>query len=202
MNLHSFNWVDWIIIGIVLLSALVSLARGFVREALSLLVWIVALWAAFRYHLDFANAFLSSIESSSIRTPLGFVAVFLAVMIAGGIINFILSGMMYRTGLSGTDRLLGLVFGAARGVLLSAVLILVVEMMGFSENSAWEQSQLAPQLEGIVQWLHNLIPEEVDKFRSDSVGTVQDVISSTVGQVKNAVSGVSMPSLPSLNINH
>ncbi|MFT3741617.1 MAG: CvpA family protein [Gammaproteobacteria bacterium] len=180
MNWHSLNWIDFAILGIILLSALVSLIRGFVREALSLLVWIFALWMAFRYYNWAAARFLSGVESAHIRGPLAFLLIFLVIVILGAIFNFILSGMLYKTGLSGTDRLLGLMFGVARGILLVAVLILAAEMTAASDNALWNESQLIPQFQGLVEWIRSLVPSEIQKFQNQTKVKLPTEVSQTL----------------------
>ncbi len=168
MNLQNFNWADYTIAGIIVFSTLVSLVRGFVREVLSLVVWILALWVAYQYYAEFAARFLGGISSESLRAPLAFLIIFLAILIVGAIINFIIGGLVYKTGLSGTDRVLGLVFGLARGVLLVAVLILAAQITAMPKESWWKESQLIPQFDGIAQWIHSILPEEIQKLGKET----------------------------------
>lgn len=166
MNWQQFNWADYVVVGIILFSTLVSFVRGFLREALSLTIWIAALWLAYRFSSVVATNFLSSM-SSNFRTPLAFVIIFLGVLIAGAILNFFIGGVVYKTGLSGMDRMLGLVFGLARGILLIGVLILAAEMTAIPEDSWWQESQMIPQFESLVVWMRSILPKELEQLEKN-----------------------------------
>ncbi|NNE63122.1 MAG: CvpA family protein, partial [Gammaproteobacteria bacterium] len=112
------SWLDLVIIGIILISALISLVRGFVKESISLVSWILAGFIAFRYFSALAELLVSYIESPTVRTGIAFSVLFVCTLIVGAIVNFMASQMVSKTGLSGTDKTLGMVFGAARGVLI------------------------------------------------------------------------------------
>jgi membrane protein required for colicin V production len=119
------NWVDIAIVAIVLISAIISLFRGFVREILSLVVWVAALWAA----ASFARAGAALLEPytsiETVRLVAGFVGVLVLALLAGGIVNYVLGRLLEKTGLSGPDRLLGVIFGMLRGVAIVAAIVFV-----------------------------------------------------------------------------
>lgn len=164
MDLKSLNWVDFAILAIVVFSTIISFIRGFIREALSLAIWIVALYLAYIYSDIIASRYLGSIEEANIRIVVAFLIIFFAVIIIGAFINYLFSRLVQSTGLSGTDRILGLGFGIARGLLLVAVLILVAQMTVLPQNKAWQQSQFVPEFEGLTQWLRSFLPEGIDKL--------------------------------------
>jgi membrane protein required for colicin V production len=161
---HLLNWTDFTIIGIVAVSTLISLVRGFVREAISLLTWVVAFWIAFKFTSIVATFFGNYIKTPSFRLILAFALIFIIVLILGGLVNFLISELINHTGLSGTDRVLGMVFGITRGVLLISVLILLGEMTAFHNDPWWQNSTLIPHFHSIVNWLHGLLPEKLTNF--------------------------------------
>jgi membrane protein required for colicin V production len=140
-------WADWAIVVILTLSSVISLVRGFVKEALSLLIWIAALVCAniFSHRLE---PFLSnSITTPSLRAIAAFLLVFVGVLLLGAILNFCVGMLVKATGLSGTDRLLGMVFGLLRGLLIvMAILIYVPPYIPIKNDPWFEQSKLIPYL--------------------------------------------------------
>lgn len=163
-NWHNFNWVDYGILALVGFSTLVSLTRGFVREALSLVIWIGAFWIAYQFATPFAQQFLQSIDAEGMRVPLAFVLLFLGVLILGAILSYGVGRLVSTTGLSGTDRVLGLIFGMARGLFLVAIMILIIPMTAINQSSWWQQSQLVPQFDGLTLYLHSMLPTTLSKL--------------------------------------
>ena len=136
------SWLDLVILGIIVLSALISLIRGFVKESISLVTWIVAGVLAFRYFSPMAELLEPFVEAPTIRNVAGFAILFVVTLIAGAIVNFIMSQLVSRTGLSGTDKALGVVFGAARGVLIVTMVVLLASLTPMPEASWWQDSAL------------------------------------------------------------
>jgi membrane protein required for colicin V production len=157
------NWVDYSIVALVFLSALISLMRGFVREALALVTWVVAFWVALHYAALLAETpFLNNyLHSNSLRLAAAFMILLLSTLIIGALVNFLCARLVTATGLSGTDRTVGIAFGAARGVLLVSVILLAAQMMNLSHTAWWQHSRLIPQMQGIMAWLKGFVPAEL-----------------------------------------
>ena len=108
--------VDWIIIALIALSALISLIRGFVKEAMSLVIWMVAFAVAVNFKESVAELLINMIDQPSIRQLVAFGGLFVGTLLLGSMVNFLLGKLVSSTGLSGTDRMLGLVFVCVSGV--------------------------------------------------------------------------------------
>jgi len=150
-------WVDWVIIAVVVISALISLTRGFVKEALSLLTWVVAGLVAWMFGGAFADLLVGYIETPSFRVMAACGILFVLTLILGGLINYLIGQLVLVTGLTGTDRFLGMVFGAARGVLLIVVAVGLLSLAPVEADDWWRQSQLIPHFLLVADWSKGMI---------------------------------------------
>ncbi len=162
----QLNWADLAILGIILVSALISLVRGFVREAFSLAVWVLAFWVSWTFFRPAASALEPWIATPSVRLGLAFAGLMVATLLVGGLVNYLVIRLVQKTGLSGSDRFIGMVFGAARGVLLVAVLVLLAGLTPLPADPWWQESRLIPYFEELALWLKEMMPPEVaDRFQ-------------------------------------
>ena len=152
-------WIDYLILGIVGLSSIISLVRGFVKEAFSLVIWFCAFFVARFYYQDIAaylqnfDAFSAAFSEQLVKNGIAIALLFIATLILGALLNYILGQLVTKTGLSGTDRLLGVCFGFARGVLVVCVLLLFLQLFtSFPETDWWQQSPLITELKPLIKW--------------------------------------------------
>jgi membrane protein required for colicin V production len=117
---------DYLVIGIISLSGLIAFFRGFVQETLSLLLWIIAFAAAMFLNAYLDPFFINYIDSHEIRRILTIVTVFVGVIFLGGLLIKLIRGLVHWSGMGGLDRLLGVLFGFLRGMLLIVVIYLVL----------------------------------------------------------------------------
>lgn len=162
---------DLVIIGILGVSILVSLFRGFIKEVFSILVWVAAIFAAFQVSGHLATALEPIIELPSARVIISFAAVFLLVLVVGGLIGYLIGQMVERTGLSPTDRMFGGLFGLVRGLLIVLIAVMLARLTPFPEDPWWQQSRLLPEFERMAEWASVYLPESVrtiiDQDRSE-----------------------------------
>lgn len=144
------NWADWVIIGILLVSCLFGLIRGFVREALSLVIWIVAAFCARIFVGSVEPFLLPFIDTPSVRTLTAFLIIFILVLLLGALVQYLLGALIKASGLSLIDRTLGLAFGITRGFVIVMLLILLsLNLTQVKQDPWWSQSQFIPFF---VQW--------------------------------------------------
>ena len=153
----TFTWVDWAIIAVVAISSLISLKRGFVKEALSLISWIVAGVVAWSFGGALSAHLETVIDTPSARVIAACAILFVATLLVFALVNFLIGELVRVTGLSGTDRLLGMVFGAARGGLLVVLLVGLVSLAPVDQDPWWQQSQLVPHFLMVADWSKNII---------------------------------------------
>jgi membrane protein required for colicin V production len=153
--------VDYAILGILLISSFISLVRGFVKEALSLAGWILAFWISLSFAVPLSKLLAASMEDPTLRLILAFVVLFIMTLIVSAVINFFASRLVQRTGLTGTDRFLGVIFGFLRGALLVSVLVLLTGLTNLPKESWWDDSFLLFRFQAIAMWIRDLLPADV-----------------------------------------
>ncbi|MGB5832729.1 MAG: CvpA family protein [Thiohalocapsa sp.] len=154
-------WVDYVIIGIIALSAIIGLARGLIREVIALAVWIVALLAAWMFYVPVAEQLTPWVATPSVRIGAAVLILVLGVLIAGAIVAYLLSVLVDKTGLTGTDRLLGMVFGAGRGAVLVALLVFLATLTPLVQDPWWAESRLLPRFQILADLMLDMIPPDL-----------------------------------------
>ena len=163
-------WVDYAIVGTVALSMLISLFRGFVRECLSLAAWVLAFLVSM-WFAPVVSAWLKAwVHSASLRLGIAYAALFVLVLVAGAVVNYVAGRFVSATGFTGTDRMLGVVFGAIRGVAIVTLLLLAAGLTSLPRNAWWRQSLLIGRIEPMAVWVRARLPADLSqriRFHSD-----------------------------------
>ncbi|MES9830903.1 MAG: CvpA family protein [Candidatus Thiodiazotropha sp. DIVDIV] len=154
-------WIDILIIAIIALSAVISLIRGFVQEALSLATWIAAFTLAWLFFRTLSVELIPWIDVPSIRLGVSFGLILIGVLIIGAIINHFMKVLVDTTGLSGTDRMIGIFFGMARGAVIVAILVLLAGLTPFPNDPWWHESRLIPYFQDMALWLKSFLPSDI-----------------------------------------
>ena len=194
MEALGLNFVDWTIIVVITASVVLSIIRGFVKEFLSLFIWVIAFFAAVNFEFlatPKINEFLGNPDISKI---ISYVVVFIIALFLGGLVIKFLSGLVKWSGASGFDKLLGVLFGFTRGMLILFIIFLLLPASAQS-NESMSNSKLvpiiqkyAPQIEVFFRELINnrdeLIEEAMDKIDPllDDVIPEQDTEEDELGE--------------------
>ncbi len=158
------SWLDYVLVGIVVLSAAISLLRGFIREALALVGWVAAVWIAITFSEQLAGLFASSISLPSMRLALAYLLLFIGTLVVFAMLVWLVGLLVEKTGMSGTDRMLGMVFGLARGVIIAAILVLLAGLTPLPRDPWWREAVLVPHFQAIAEQLHAALPAEVSRY--------------------------------------
>lgn len=164
--MENLIWIDYVILAVVVLSALIGLVRGLLREGFAILTWVAALWTASHFHAMVSPYLQSMITLASVRQIAAFTIVFLLMLLAGSLMAFILARLVQSTGLSGSDRLAGLVFGMVRGVLLVGVMLLLLAQTPLVHDPWWQQSSFIPRFAPLIQWIKSMLPANFNAYLS------------------------------------
>ena len=138
--------------------------RGFIKEAFSLAVWAAAFLVAFQYSGMLALQLENHIELPSARNALAFSGLFLLVLLIGGLLTFLIGKLVEKTGLSGTDRLLGGVFGGIRGLVLVIALMLVAGLTPVPQDPWWNSSRSIQSLLPLAEWSARFLPDYILEY--------------------------------------
>jgi len=149
-----FNEVDWVIIVVLSMSMILSLWRGFTREAISLAGWVAAFVIANVFAAQLAgllSAWISNITGSYVAA---YALLIVGTLIVAGLVSKLVARVVRVSGLSLLDRLLGTIFGFARGIILVLVAAYIVRQLAPPQNVVWlEQAQLMPHIDMLAQWV-------------------------------------------------
>lgn len=154
---------DYVVIGIVVASLVLGLWRGVIGEIIALVAWILAFFAAKLWGAEIAQALFAGIADPAVRIVAGWVAVFVAVLMLMALLRLAVRGLLKALGLTLTDRLLGVIFGFARGIVIVLVLIAVGGMTSAPGQEWWSEAQFSAPLETAVVASKPWLPPEVAK---------------------------------------
>jgi membrane protein required for colicin V production len=176
---------DWVIAVIFLLSIIIGVMRGFIREALSIASWILAFWLANTFCTqvgDYIGQYID-IPAPAFRVSIGFALIFIGTLFLFSIVSYIISKLMVKGAIKGTDRVLGIFFGVVRAVAIVVVILLVARGMGMDSSEWWQNSNYLSYFEPTTDYVEQLLPEQLqstvdeaaqvlDSDTIDAVGTL------------------------------
>lgn len=153
--------IDYIILAIVLVSAITGLIQGFLREVCSLLSWVLAVWLAWKIGPSLEPHLGGVLR----QAPYGIWAargiVFITVLVVGGIIGAIVSHYVRLSIFSGLDRFLGLLLGVVRGVVIVGVVMILAQQVKLDGEAWWKKSKLLPVTQPVANLLRALAGEHL-----------------------------------------
>ena len=162
-SLDGFSLWDWGIVFLLTVSTLVSIWRGFSREAISLLGWIISFVIANLYAGTAAIGLESVIDNAMARLLVSWLLIFIVVLLTTTFFSKVFSKVVFAVGLGFLDRLLGIVFGFARGVIIAMVIVFLGrEVSPVIFKDVLSQSKLVRPTEMLVDWSLGLLGTDIN----------------------------------------
>ena len=157
----NIPWIDIAIIALFLISILIGIYRGFVKETLSVASWGLAAFVAFRFGEQASVYIKPYVTQEPLGLAIAYVGVFLISLIVFSVVSHIISQVFASSGMTGIDRSIGSIFGALRAAAIIVVLILVGRFMAMDSQQWWIDSQFIPYFEPLVEWVKSYLPADI-----------------------------------------
>jgi membrane protein required for colicin V production len=151
---------DVLILLILLGSTLIGALRGFIREAVSVAFWILAIWAAWKFGPTIEPGLGGLLADPNIAPWVGRLVILALVLLVGWVVGMVLSYFTRTMGLAPLDRVIGVVFGIVRGMVLVGLVVIGGELLHLNNEDWWGRSKLVPYGETIGDWLRAMVGEK------------------------------------------
>jgi membrane protein required for colicin V production len=155
---------DVLILLVLLGSTIIGLLRGFVREAVSVVFWIIAIWAAWKFGPIVEPHLGGVLADPNIAPWVGRLVILVLVLLIGWVVGMLLSYFTRTLGLGAMDRVIGLLFGILRGMVLVGLMTIGAELLHLNQEEWWNRSKLVPYGETVGDWLRAMVGEKGDPW--------------------------------------
>ena len=155
---------DVLIVLVLLGSTIIGLLRGFVREAVSLVFWVAAVWAAWKFGPIIEPRLGGVLAYPNVAPWIGRLCVLVLVLLVGWVVGMLLGYFTRSLGLGVMDRVIGVLFGIVRGMVLVGLLIIGGELLHLNQEEWWNRSKLVPYGETVGDWLRAMVGEKGDPW--------------------------------------
>jgi len=149
---------DWIIVAVLVVSCALGLWRGLMREVFSVAGWVAAVALSLRYAVPLGLALPGDIAWAALRTTLAVAIIVVVCLFTAAALGWLVHRFITAAKLSGTDRMLGAVFGLLRGILILFAAVYFTSRTALAEQPAWRHALLVPAFEAGVRWLAPHLP--------------------------------------------
>lgn len=157
-------WFDLFIIAVLVLSTVISIIRGFAKDAISLAAWILAFIVALSLADKLALILPASLEDPRLRLGVAVATLFIATLVMGMVANFLMTGFINMARMRNLDRSLGAIFGFVRGVVIICLLAVLAAFIDLDEAEWWQRSKLMPAAVAVVHYIEPMLPDNFTRF--------------------------------------
>jgi membrane protein required for colicin V production len=153
------NWIDYLLLTLIVFSCIAGLMRGLLREVIALMTWIAAIWIAWTYAGLIESHLGGALANESVRPWVARALVFLVVVLVGTTIGLIVSHFVRLSLFSGLDRAFGGLFGLLRGLVMVGLFVILCHAVRLEGEPWWRQSLLVPYAEHAANVLRGMVGE-------------------------------------------
>ena len=151
--------LDIAILGLIFISVIVGLLRGFTKELTSIAAWVISIYLALNFYKPVSQYLTAYIKQQWLSNVAGSAIVFVGSLFILSMVGYLISKAVASTGIKGTDRVLGSVLGLVRGVLIVAVFMVIASIFNVKGTSWWNESQVVPHLLPIANAINSVLPD-------------------------------------------
>jgi membrane protein required for colicin V production len=159
--------VDYIILAIVIISAVMGLVRGLLREAIAVITWFLAIVLAWSFGPSLEPHLGGVLVGSPLRIWAARAIIFVGILLLGGAVAVIVSHYVRVSMFAGLDKFLGFVFGIIRGVVIIGAFTIAVQALRLDEDPAWKRSKLMPYATGVAEALRGIVGEKLERLEKN-----------------------------------
>ena len=156
--------VDYIILAIIVISAVMGLVRGLLREAVAVITWVLAIILAWSLASSLEPHLGGVLVGSPLRIWAARLIIFTFVLLLGGAVAVILGHYVRVSMFAGMDKFLGFVFGLVRGIVIVGAFTIAIQAMRMDEDPRWKNSRLMPYAIGVADALRGIVGEELKRL--------------------------------------
>ena len=156
--------VDYIILAIIVISAVMGLVRGLLREAIAVITWFLAIVLAWIFAPSIEHLLGGVLVGSPMRIWAARTIIFVGVLLLGGAISVVLGHYVRVSMFAGMDKFLGFIFGIIRGVVIVGAFTIAVQALRMDEDPRWKKSRLMPYAIGVAEALRGVVGEKLERI--------------------------------------
>lgn len=156
--IKSMIWIDFSLIGFVVIFFVLGLLRGFSKAVFSLSFWMLASWVGLTFCREFSGFLESIISHPSARMAASFMSLFVITLSLGGLIGLLLSVLTKDIRLTVMDRFAGMALGVVHGMVVVAVMVILAGLTSLPKDSWWTESTVIPPFQVLALWLRDHFP--------------------------------------------
>ena len=156
--------VDYIILAILVISAVMGLVRGLLREAIAVITWFLAIVLAWLFAPSLAPMLGGLLKDSELAIWAARTIIFVGVLLLGGAVSVVLGHYIRVSMFAGMDKFLGFVFGIIRGVVIVGAFTIAIQALRMDEDPRWKNSKLMPYAIGVASALRGIVGEQLERI--------------------------------------